>query len=83
MILNQDQLKAIASPTSSSLKNGLIDQKYRWPNKTVPYQLSSAHTKEQQDYIEEALRQLEAVSCVKFVRRTNETNYVIMDVCNS
>ncbi|XP_055298042.1 seminal metalloprotease 1-like [Sitodiplosis mosellana] len=72
MLLNKDQLDALSSPE----RNGLINEKYRWPNKTVPYQLSANHTKEQQDYIEVGLKTLESVSCLKFVRRTNETQFV-------
>lgn len=76
MILNEDQLAAL----STSGRNGLIDEKYRWPNKTVAYQLSQNHTKAQQDFIEKGLRTLESVSCLKFVRRTNETKYVNLTV---
>lgn len=76
MILDQDQLDAIFSNN----RNGLIDEKYRWPNKTVPYQLNSDHSQEHNDQIEEALRKLEAVSCLKFVRRTTEVDYIRLDV---
>ena len=76
MILNEEQVEAL----SSSGRNGLINTKYRWPNKTVPYQLSDDHTKEQRDYIEKGLRTLESVSCLKFVRRTNETKFVNLTV---
>lgn len=78
MILNEDQLEAILS----SNRNGLIETKYRWPNNTIPYQLSSNHTEAQQNYIELGLRTIEAISCVKFVRRTNEENFVNITVSN-
>lgn len=76
MILTEEQQEGLYGRT----RNGLILTKYRWPNKTVPYELSSNHTKEQRDYIEKALRTIESVSCVKFVRRTNEVDYVEMKV---
>lgn len=76
MILSQEQHVDISMPT----RNGLIETKYRWPNKTMPYQLSSNHTQEQRDHIELALRTLESVSCVKFVRRTNEVDFVQLNV---
>lgn len=76
MILNEEQSRSISIQT----RNGVIETKYRWPNKTVPYQLSSNHTKAQQDFIELGLRTLETVSCVKFVRRTTERNFVNMTV---
>ncbi|XP_031629453.1 seminal metalloprotease 1-like [Contarinia nasturtii] len=72
MVLTQEQIEAIFSPA----RNGLILEKYRWPNKTVAYQLNANHTKEQQDFIEIALKKLESVSCLKFVRRTNEEKFV-------
>lgn len=64
----------------SPARNGLIATKYRWPNKTLIYQMSEDHTKEQRDYIEKALKTLESVSCVKFVKRTNEKNFVEITV---
>lgn len=51
-----------------------------WPNNIVPYQHSQEHTKQQQNFIEQALETIESVSCVKFVRRTFETNYIQIKV---
>lgn len=76
MELTEKQVEAIFSPA----RNGIRDDWYRWPNKTVPYLLIDEHTKEQNDYIELALRKIESVSCVKFVRRTNEYDYVELTV---
>lgn len=76
MLLSKKQLEELFSPA----RNGLISTKYRWPNEIVPYQLSMNHTQEQRDYIELALKTIESVSCVKFVRRTNEANYVDVTV---
>lgn len=78
MILTPDQLFAIKSGLSSL--NGLIDTKYRWPNKTLAYILNAELTKEQQDYIGVALKTMESISCVKFVQRTNENDYVEVTV---
>lgn len=76
MLLSREQRAGI----SSSTRNGLIEIKYRWPNKTIPYQLSNNHTQQQRDHIELALRTLESISCVKFVRRTNEKDFVELTV---
>lgn len=76
MLLSREQRTGILSST----RNGLIEIKYRWPNKTIPYQLSNNHTQQQRDHIELALRTLESVSCVKFVRRTNENDFVELTV---
>lgn len=72
MNLSEEQVDEIFSLA----KIDSISKKYRWPNKTVPYQLSMDHTKEQRDHIELALKTIESVSCVKFVRRNYERNYV-------
>lgn len=76
MELNEEQMEDLFSPA----RNGLIATKYRWPNKTLIYQMSEALSKEQRDYIELALKTMESVSCVKFVRRTNEEDYVEITV---
>lgn len=77
MIITEEQKEALFART----RNGLIATKYRWANKTVPYQLTTDHTKEQRNYIEKALRTLASVSCLTFVRRTNEKDYVQLQVC--
>lgn len=79
MILNPDQMEDV----SLNNRNGLIPTKYRWVNKTIPYKLSAGHTKEQNKLIELALQTLQSVSCLKFVRYTNETDYVKLDVNGS
>lgn len=76
MILNQEQMEIISTPE----RNGLILVKYRWPNKTVAYQLNANHTQQQRDFIEISLKTLESISCLKFVRRTNEEQFVNLTV---
>lgn len=72
MILTEDQLDNLFSPA----RNGRIDEDFRWPNGIVPYAMNESHTKEQQDHIEKAFRKIESVSCIKFVPRTNENDYI-------
>lgn len=80
MVLDEYQEEEILSPT----RNGLIAKRYVWPNKTVPYVLSPDHKPEHHQMIENALKQIEAVSCIKFVRRTNENDYIqiIVSFCH-
>lgn len=78
MILTDEQMQELT--LSPSLFNGRLKTKYRWRNATVPYVLSMDHTKEQQNYIESALKTIESVSCVKFVRRTNENDHIEVQV---
>lgn len=76
MHLSKEQFEELFSPA----RNGLISTKYRWPNKTVPYQLSMNHTQDQRNYIERSLKTIESNSCVKFVRHTNEADYIEITV---
>lgn len=70
--MTPEQLNAI----KISSRNGIINTKYRWPNKTVTYRLSPHHSRRQNHMIEHAMQLLEFVSCVKFVERTDEMNYL-------
>lgn len=72
MVLDAEQMEAILS----SSRNGLLNTTYRWPDKTVVYEMTTNHTKEQQLYIKMAHWVIESVSCIKFVQRTNESHYI-------
>lgn len=72
MVLNEKQLDEIISP----VRNGLILTRWRWPNKTVPYIRSPTFTKDQQIMIDRALKSIESVSCIKFVERTDEPDFI-------
>lgn len=63
-----------------TLRNGLSDEKYSWPNHTVVYEISEDFDEEQQDFIRQALGEMEAVTCLKFLRRTNEENFIRVTV---
>lgn len=76
VLLSKVQLNDLLIET----RNGLISSKYRWPNGIIPYQLDMDYTNEQRDFIELALKTIESVSCVKFVRRTDELDYVDVTV---
>lgn len=78
MILNEEQLHFIQM--GSSDRNGLILSKYRWPNRVVPYHLSSSLTKMQKKYIVHALKTIELVSCIRFVKRTKQPSFVNVTV---
>lgn len=76
MILTDEQMDTLYSPARNGLKSTLE----HWPNKTLYYQLSQEHSQEQRDFIELTLRKMESVSCIKFVRRTNQKSYVQITV---
>lgn len=71
MELDDDQLAAIPG-----MRNILKKHKYRWPHAIVPFVLSKDYTAEEKENILQALEEIEQVSCVKFLSRSNETDYV-------
>lgn len=76
MILNYEQAKMI----SLKQRTGLINEKYRWQNKTIPYTLTDKFSTEQKEYIRSGLDRLEEVSCLKFVPKTSEIDFVNVTV---
>lgn len=82
-MLSVDQFEALFSP----VHNVSMLSNYRWPNKVIPYQHSHDHSKKQQEYIEQALKMIESVSCVRFIKRTTEEDYIEItaskSVCDS
>lgn len=78
IVLNKEQRDYIFG--NGANRNGLIAERYRWKNNIVPYVLSENHTKEQQDYIEKGLGILQSISCLKFVRHTDEEDFIELRV---
>lgn len=76
MILNEQQMNAL----NNERRNGMIDINYRWPNKTVPYQLNPNHTTAQNAHILRALNMIESVSCIRFKPRIDETVFIELKV---
>lgn len=76
MELTDEQLASILGE-----ENAITGDNYRWPNKKVSYVLSENHTTEQIDLILQAMRKIENVSCVRFQKRSDETDYVQFEVC--
>lgn len=57
-------------------RTGLVDTRYRWPDNVIPYTLSDVFDEAQVAHIERGLREIEEATCLHFVLRTTETNYV-------
>lgn len=76
MILSEKQERALKGME----RTGLIDVNMRWPNKVVPYLVSEVFNDEQIAQIRAGLDELERVSCLTFVPRTDEVNYVRVNV---
>lgn len=62
-------------------RSGLKDVQYRWPKNTVPYLLDAGDFDGlEKENIKLTLKSIEKVTCVKFIPRTNEKNYVHVTV---
>ncbi|XP_053661515.1 seminal metalloprotease 1-like [Anopheles marshallii] len=73
IVLSEEQERSILS----NKRNGLIASTYRWPGDTVPVLIvEEDFTTDQIEHIKRGLRQIELVTCLKFVTRTNEADYV-------
>eukprot|EP00111_Clytia_hemisphaerica_P019376 TCONS_00057196-protein len=61
---------------SETLKRALRrDQEYLWIDRVVPYDYSDMKEYERED-IDKAMAEISSVSCIKFVKHTNERNWV-------
>nr|XP_040234261.2 seminal metalloprotease 1-like [Anopheles coluzzii] len=73
IVLSEEQERSLLS----NRRNGLIATTYRWPGNTVPVMIvEEDFTPEQIEHIKRGLRQIESVTCLKFVTRTEEPDYV-------
>lgn len=71
--LTDEQIDALFNPNA---RNGLVNEATRWPDGIVPYIFSNQQDQAQKDYIVKALAVIESVTCIRFVPRTDEVNYV-------
>ncbi|CAG7660627.1 unnamed protein product [Allacma fusca] len=58
-------------------RSGVLSEGH-WPNATVPYELDPDFTLEQKEMILETFYTIESYTCVTFVERSNEEDYVIV-----
>lgn len=70
--LSDDQREIIEN---DRLRNTVVPSK-RWKNKTIPYKISKRHTAIQKALIRQAMDKIEKASCLKFVKRTSEKDYI-------
>lgn len=62
-------------------RTGLTQIWYRWPNNTVVYNMDTPPFEQSdKDLVEHSLKQIEEVTCVKFVKRTDEDYFVNLTV---
>ncbi|XP_058055753.1 high choriolytic enzyme 1-like [Anopheles bellator] len=56
----------------------VLPKHYRWPNATVPYLIADGFDLQEVATISKAMETLENVSCVRFVRRSHQNNYLLV-----
>jgi len=61
------------------LRNGIIGTQYRWANKIVPVQYDTGFTAAERSVIDSGLNDIATKTCIQFVTRTNEANYVFIN----
>lgn len=59
---------------------GLLDTTKRWPQNTVPYEIDVVYSPDDIDLILQAMNAIQSTTCIKFVQRTYETNYIRFQV---
>lgn len=60
-------------------RNGLVKTSSRWPNGVVPYVIGSGFTSADQSIIQRAIAEYHSKTCLKFVKRTNEKDYLSIE----
>ncbi|XP_055331478.1 astacin-like [Paramacrobiotus metropolitanus] len=63
------------TPTGA-FRNAIVDRNLRWERGVVPYTLSDNYAEAEKQVIEEALRDMMYKTCIRFVRRTTEKDYI-------
>lgn len=81
MVLDLDQYAALFGLNQA--RTGLINTRYRWTDNTVPYVIGSVFDAAQVAAIEAGLRDIESISCIRFVARTTQANYVTVTGASS
>ncbi|XP_067950292.1 uncharacterized protein [Watersipora subatra] len=56
----------------------LFSSRY-WPDSTVYYVLHSSHSTEEREIFEDAIREFEKYTCIRWKERTSEEKYVLVD----
>uniref|UniRef100_A0A182NV53 Metalloendopeptidase n=1 Tax=Anopheles dirus TaxID=7168 RepID=A0A182NV53_9DIPT len=73
IVLSEEQERSIRS----NQRNGLIATTFRWPGNTVPVMIDEEDfTADQVEHIKRGLRLIETASCIRFVMRSDEEDYV-------
>jgi hypothetical protein len=64
-------------------RNGLVKTSSRWPNGVVPYVISSSISSTDRDVILRAMDVYKRDTCIRFVPRSSETDYISIENSNT
>ncbi|CRK92007.1 CLUMA_CG005587, isoform A [Clunio marinus] len=83
LVVTNEQFNEMYNPSMRSGRTGLLSTNYRWPKNSagqveVPYTFrsSSGFTTSQQNVIISGMQEIEKYTCVRFIKRTNQVDYV-------
>jgi len=62
--------------SSNNARNAIRNKRQLWPNGKVPYVISSQYSKRERGVIASAIEEYHAKTCIKFVPRTNQRDYI-------
>ncbi|XP_011632701.1 zinc metalloproteinase nas-4-like [Pogonomyrmex barbatus] len=62
--------------TKDSARNGAADESLRWPNGIIPFVITGNFNAQQKALIQAAMKEYETKTCIKFVKRTNQKDYI-------
>ncbi|TMW53114.1 hypothetical protein DOY81_001842 [Sarcophaga bullata] len=60
------------------LRNGILAGSYRWPKAIIPYEIQGPFSTNDLAIITHAFNEYHAKTCVRFRKRTNEQDYVVI-----
>lgn len=60
-------------------RNGLVKTSSRWPNGVVPYVIGPGFSSADQSIIQQAIAEYHSKTCLKFVKRTSEKDYLSIE----
>lgn len=64
-------------------RNGIVGQSYRWPNGVIPFVIQGNFNAQHMNTIEQAFNVYHKNTCVKFVPRMSEANYIVITSDNT
>ncbi|XP_071519355.1 astacin-like isoform X2 [Panulirus ornatus] len=74
--LFQGDIKGIAGQEPGKERAAILGDEYLWPNAIVPYIFGSSVTSYQEMVIKEGMADIEKKTCIRFVERTIQQNYL-------